>query len=69
MCILRLITFALAIASSSIHAQLSGPVADDSHISIDGNKFLNNHATLDPTDEEPGVNGRSVYFACSSFCL
>ena len=54
MCILQHILAALLICSS-IHAQLSAPVSDDSHISVDGNKFLHNHATLDPLDEEPGV--------------
>jgi hypothetical protein len=28
-------------------AQLSAPVSDDAHVSVDGNKFLQNDADLD----------------------
>lgn len=37
-------------------AQLSGAVASDDHVSIDGNKYLQNSADLDPKhDAEPRV--------------
>lgn len=40
------------------HAQLSAPVADDSHVSIDNNKYLQNKADLDRSQTDtPGLDG------------
>jgi hypothetical protein len=32
---------------SAVDAQLTAPIAADDHVSVDGNKFLMNHAELD----------------------
>ena len=43
----------LVTALTGVHAQLSGAVANDDHVSVDGNKYLENAADLD--EAEPGV--------------
>ncbi len=50
-----LLVLIVANVTFSSLAQLSAPVSDEAgHVSVDGNKFLLNHATLDPQDEEEG---------------